>query len=117
MQNQNQLPQYQIQIQSPRAARLGLLKVPVGSAHMVKGKDGVGRYFDTADRSRFPKAKTVCRCLTCNKDFPTEDALIEAHPSEAVLVRQNEKHVYGFWSDDPMTKDSEAPIGLLSDVR
>lgn len=105
--------------------KCGIMKALVGSTHLVKGVDGRTRSFIVRDMDAFPKAKTIARCLFCRKDWPTAEEMVEAHPSYAVMLKQNEPHVIVLWSDDPIETpdpnqknakvDPGKVIGFLSD--
>lgn len=114
------------QQQQTRKVRFGTMKIRIGSDHIIKGPDGIARQFKTLDKSRHPKAKMVCVCLKCNKQFDTEEDLLANHPDERILQKQEEAHPYGWWSNDPVNPDDKPSkdgkidptkvLGLLSDV-
>ncbi len=105
--------------------RYGTMKIRIGSNHVVSGPDGIKRQFQTRDISRFAsKAKYVCVCFRCNKQWENEAALLMDHPENRILEKQEEEHVYGFWSlvytdfTEPKkgeTIDYTRIIGLMSD--
>jgi hypothetical protein len=105
-----------LHMKQQQQGRTGLCMVRIGSQHMVKLADGSKIYVEVLDRSRHRKAKCCARCLTCGVEFPTSDELIEAHPEEDIMARNNEQHIWGFYSSD--LKDPKNPksgsIGLLS---
>ena len=118
-------------LQASKKRRLGLMKARIGSRHVIKGPDGVARSCTVREKIRFSKVATTCVCLSCKKTFETEEELIEAHPDTQVMRKQEESHVYAWWSVDPVvkavepeTKDPKAKappidwgkiVGLLSD--
>lgn len=79
-------------------------------------------------RAEHADAKRFCYCLTCGEAHKDERAMRMAHPSQAIMERQQEAHVWCWWSDDPITEAVANPIsptlpptvvdtvvGLLSD--
>lgn len=107
-----------------RNPRYGLMMARIGTNHVIKNSDGVVRQFKVRDKSRHPTAKCVAVCLHCNQKFQTVEDLIADHPDEAILRKQQEKHVYVFWSEDPVDKTEKSDkdkklgfdkiLGLLS---
>lgn len=118
-------------MQRPGAAkkkRTGLFKALIGSRHIIKGPDGKNRSFTVKEKMRHSRAKMVCVCLLCKKTWPDEAELIAAHPETTTMRKQEEAHVYAWWSEDAIVpvevkadKDTKKPldpmniIGLLSD--
>lgn len=106
-------------VQVPAQRRLGLIKLRIGAALTVRGADGQARQFTTRDKRRHPDVKAACRCFNCGVTYPSEKALIAAHPETAIMVRQQEVHLYAWWSDEPSDKDDASNagkvLGLLSD--
>lgn len=114
----------------PRGIRYGLIKIRIGSTHMVKGPDGKKRYYVVVDKSRHLSLNAVCVCFECKQTWSTEEELKAAHPEEREMRKNEEKHVYGWWSEEIDAekpektngkKKSDGPdpdrfIGLLSDV-
>jgi hypothetical protein len=90
--------------------RFGLIKVFIGSDHVIKGPDGLNRQFKVRDKSKFPKVECQCVCLTCNKAFEDEETLLAEHPENRIMTKQQEKHVYAWWSTKPV-------IAAVADVK
>jgi hypothetical protein len=74
------------------------------------------------DKKSYPKAKSTVVCFYCKNAWPTKEALIEAHPADAIMRKQSETHLYAYWSEDSLDKlaEGEKPkmtriVGLLSD--
>lgn len=99
-------------VSSSRNPRFGLMMARIGSSHTIKNPDGVVRQFKVRDKSRYPKAECVVVCLKCNKEFLSVEELIADHADERILKKQQEKHVYVFWSEDPI----EASTSLKSEI-
>jgi len=101
--------------QSPH--KTGLLKMKVGSNHVIKEKKRgqPGESVTVRDRGQYPEAKMVVRCLKCRKDYKTEKEMVADHPTAAEMKEANEAHVWGFWSDEKDPVDQRV-LGLLSDV-
>lgn len=106
--------------------RYGTFKIKIGSNHIIKTQDGIQRQFKVRDKSRHPKANVVCVCLYCKKTFADEETLLSEHPENRILEKQEEAHVYGWWSDDPIEPSTDEKqnklavksgkvLGLLSD--
>lgn len=97
--------------------RFGLVPLKIGADLIIKGKDNVRRQFRALDYKRFAKVKAVLRCFTCKTDYPDLDELHAAHPDHAAMARDEETHLFAYWSDEQQTKDSKDPsnvYGLLS---
>ena len=106
-----------VPVQQTKKPRYGLMMARIGSNHNIKLADGIVRSYKVKDKTRHPKVKCVALCLGCNKKHATLEELIADHPDEVILRRQEEKHVYAFWSDDPIDakdKDPAKVVGLLS---
>ena len=65
----------------------------VGSQHMTLFASGERKQVAVGDRTRFPNAALVCRCLTCGLEAPTAPELEAAHQA-----LQHESHVWAYWS-------------------
>lgn len=115
--NTSQRPQLKV--------RFGMVKIRVGSKHMIKGKDGIARHFTVLDYSRNPDRKSVAICLHCKQTWPTMKELLASHQPNAVLRKLEETHVYGYWCDEqtvPLDKndknakaDPGKVVGFLSE--
>lgn len=93
--------------------RLGLMKVRVAARFLVRRPKAAPAVHEVRDARRHAKAVAKCHCLTCGKDYESEDQMVTAHPSQDVMERQREAHVWGFWSDDKLPDGGV--LGLLSD--
>lgn len=103
---------------SERKQRFGILKIFVGTTHMVKGPDGVQRQFRVGDKTRGNSKDLTCVCLKCQQTYADEATMRAAHADEHVLRKQSEAHPFGWWNNTPKTKEDKDPgrvIGLLSD--
>lgn len=104
-----------------RKPRFGCVKILIDTRHNVKGPDGQIRCFQVRDKSRLSEStKLTAVCLKCNKTYKSVDDLLRTHPSEQVMRKQEETHLYGWWSDDIADKEKpESPtnvVGLVSDL-
>lgn len=109
--------------------RYGLIKAYVGSNLVMRHADGVKREHAVLDHAHHPAAKGGFFCFACNRSWPTEELLRKDHPEQRKMVKQEEKHLYAFWSTDQQETgdqdDKGKPIlkkglghvvGFLSDV-
>jgi hypothetical protein len=88
------------------------MKLRIGTNHVVRCPDKVIRQYKVRDKRLHPYAKTVAICLFCKEQWPTEQELLAAHPETNIMVKQEEPHVWGYWSDDPVNppdKTEEKP--------
>lgn len=117
-------PKGQMQPVKPtKDKRYGLMKVRIGTNHVVRCADGIKRQFEVKDLSRHPKIKTIAVCFHCAKEWKNEAELVAAHPDEEIMQRQQEQHLYGLWNDEPTAPVAEGQkvnlgtvVGLLSDT-
>lgn len=86
---------------APRQRRFGLMKLLAGFAAIRAGEDGKEAQYQVRERRLFPDAKVVVTCLTCKRDYKSEEECGKKHPEMKVMVRKQESHVVAFWSDDP----------------
>lgn len=93
---------------APDHAR-GLLRMVPGSKHQItikpEGGEPITMHVTAKDRRAFPKATGVLVCLheRCRgKTFRDDAAILAAHDHLAARQHENEAHVYGMWSDDPI---------------
>ena len=66
---------------------------------MIRAKGGELVQVTVLDKARHSGAKTVCRCLFCRQDWASVEEMLIAH-DEKVMARQQEKHVWFWWSND-----------------
>ena len=100
--------------------RLGIMKARIGSAHVVRGKDGKFFSVEVRDRALFESAKShmVCLARDCRgKSWPTFAALVKEHDSHETMVTEGKAHPVAMWSDAPLAEGDATPIGLMSDER
>jgi hypothetical protein len=91
-----------------RRIRYGLMRILVGSTHVIVGPDGKHRQFAVLDRARHRSAKCVAVCLGCNRTWATVEELIAAHPSATEMVKSEAKHPYGWWCDELSARAKQA---------
>jgi hypothetical protein len=111
-------------------ARRGLMKLRIGSQHMIDGKAVV-----VGNKDDYPQAKTTVRCLHCRGEWATTEEMLAAHPEHRVMEQREESHPWAWFSADPSAppqkpakgmseeqlaqlkaaNDAIPPIGLLSD--
>ena len=94
----------------------GLLEARVGANFPFRA--GSNQEIRTVKEKRlFHKAKCVCRCLRCLKEWPTYEALAADHPSSQQMAQLGETHVWCWWSGDLADKDDpRSQIGPLSET-
>lgn len=100
-------------VTQPKKPRFGLMMVRIGSTHNIKSPDGIVRVYKVKDKTRHMKAKCVAVCLFCQKKWDTVEDLVSAHPETYIMVKQEEKHVYAYWSDEPIDKADKDPAKVL----
>lgn len=93
-------------LKQEKKARFGLIKVRIDSHHVLKSPDGRQRQFRVLDKRRYPKAKLTCVCLYCKKSWQDEETLLAEHPETYEMEKNEETHIYAFWSDDPLEPSS-----------
>src|SRR5690242_2739241 len=80
-----------------REIRYGMIKLKNGVRVLVP--DGKKKIQVTVgDRTRYPDAKVVARCLTCKKDWPTDALMVAEHPSAQQMKDAQEVHLWAFYS-------------------
>jgi hypothetical protein len=112
----------QSRVQEHRA-RTGLLRAVVDARFPVTLKvNGIEHktILSVRDRALFPrslKAKIVCLHATCaGKEWDTEAAMRDAHPSDSEMQKRGEAHVFAAWSNDavnPPDPNCAACIGEM----
>lgn len=111
------------QVLPAASRRLGLLRMVIGSGHMItlRPKDGPPRTQQVIvrDRRLYPKAKGLFVCLSSacrGRQWETEAAMVSDHPDAHTMERQGEIHVYGLWSEELLVKGDPASgvLGLMS---
>lgn len=90
--------------------RTGLIPMAAESQHNITVSiDGAEQTVVCTARHRedVPRAKARIICLheRCRgKDWPTVEAMTDAHPQPRDMAKRDEIHVYGMWSDDPQAE-------------
>lgn len=97
-----------MQQQQQTLKRYGVMRMAVDSDHIItiRPAEGAPRRMQVRvrDRRLHPKAKSVVICLSpacLGRTWPNEEAMLRDHPDQVTMERQQEIHVYGWWSDDP----------------
>lgn len=91
-----------------QSKRFGLVKMRIGSNHMIRGKEGRRAQFEVRERARFKGASIVHICLNplcAGKTFKNLDDVIAQHPEHEVMEKNEEAHVIGMWSEALMLRD------------
>lgn len=109
--------------------RFGLIKAYVGSNLVFKHTDNVKREHQVRDHAHYPSAKGSYHCFHCNRGWESEEAMRKDHPEHRKMIRDEEKHLYAFWSLDQqdtgsqdekgkpiLTKGLAHVVGFLSDT-
>lgn len=89
-------------VSSGKQPRYGLMMARIDSNHVLRTPDGIERQYKVKNANRFPKANTVAICFFCKKQHATIEDLVADHPDEKVMRKQQERHVFALWSDDPL---------------
>lgn len=96
--------------------RRGLIKAPIGSNHVFRGKDGVNQQLPVRDmRVHVPTKKVVvCLAKECRgKEWKNESEMRAAHPPAHIMVKQAETHVFCWYSDD-LCEDYQNQVKALA---
>lgn len=103
-------PQRKTVVAPAAKKRTGLIPMAVASQHNIPIYVGGERTIVACiarDREEVPRVKVRFICLheRCEgKDWPTLDAMRDAHPQPSQMAKREEIHVYGMWSDDPQAE-------------
>lgn len=84
------------------------VKVPIGKGH---GSVTVG------DKTRYPKATFLVRCITCKGEYADELELQAAHPPLKEMVENQSVHVWAYYSDELAAEPEPVPDGASKDER
>jgi hypothetical protein len=98
--------------------RRGMVKIPIGSQHIVRGESGAQQSYTVRDASQFRGVATKVLCLAreCRgKRWDTIEACLAEHPPHDVMARQNECHPVGWWSEEPAARELREKLAEAGD--